>query len=144
MQAIRPIMEVVHAGISEKDIADHASKRLAAIQGRDKNNLLPDILAPEMTGSALPHSSQSSIDLVDAAHDIVCIICRDVLEQPGCADDVMPVTALPCAHTFHTACVNAWAQSKGVRLSRACPFKCHMIRRAHMMDEDAETQQQSS
>ena len=31
-------------------------------------------------------------------------------------------TALPCAHAFHTMCIQRWAEVKGVPLQDACPL----------------------
>ena len=48
----------------------------------------------------------------------MCAICKDQLYV---TDDKY---ALPCAHAFHTECINKWAQAKGVLVNNCCPLRC--------------------
>ena len=45
----------------------------------------------------------------------LCAICKEALLGTH-------VTALPCAHSFHTGCIQHWADVKGVSLQDACPL----------------------
>ena len=55
------------------------------------------------------------------AQDLKCPIC---LEDLGSGQEE-EITALPCAHPFHTSCINTYMESTGKTFETACPFKCH-------------------
>ena len=56
-----------------------------------------------------------------AANDLKCPIC---LQDLGSGQEE-EITALPCAHPFHTSCINTYMESTGKTFETACPFKCH-------------------
>ena len=56
-----------------------------------------------------------------AANDLKCPIC---LQDLGGGREE-EITALPCAHPFHTSCINTYMESTGKTFETACPFKCH-------------------
>ena len=80
-------------------------------------------------GDGIGVASEEALDREGAEIDmrpdsINCIICRAPLTSDNDTRDA--VTALPCAHTFHTHCIQEWADSKRVPLDRACVFKCFL------------------
>ena len=50
----------------------------------------------------------------------LCVICREVL-----GDDPLAITALPCAHVFHTYCINNYADARNCSIEHACVYRCH-------------------
>lgn len=47
-----------------------------------------------------------------------CVFCWEMLSSG-------PVTALPCAHAFHTSCLGEWRQVQGISNMSKCPLNCH-------------------
>ena len=70
-----------------------------------------------------PQQTQNQAGATPAvgAQDLKCPICLEDLGS-GQEDEI---TALPCAHPFHTSCINTYMESTGKTFETACPFKCH-------------------
>ena len=97
-----------------------------AARGDDTNVNAPD-------GGGLGVASEEALDRESTATEVEadsinCVICRTPLTSNNDTQDA--VIALPCAHTFHTHCIQEWADSKRVPLERACVFKCFLHSRA--------------
>ena len=60
----------------------------------------------------------------------MCVICRDAL-----GDDTLAITALPCAHVFHTYCITNYAEARGCAIEHACVYRCRQT--SWVIDVDA-------
>ena len=123
-QAIKP-MEELEFGLSKPVIARLGAQQQAAVQRRDNNLLLPDILAPQMPVSASPPSPQYSTVWVQVQPDSVCSICNAKLHEPFCAGNRELTQLSTCAHMFHTVCLARSATTKCIPQQMACPYMCH-------------------
>ncbi|GMH45357.1 hypothetical protein BSKO_13314 [Bryopsis sp. KO-2023] len=112
LEASNTGMESVLAGMER--VEQGVQDVLHAIGGDEGESTAPP--AAKIVVDSLPRKKLAEEDITTLGKDTTCPVCMDSFQ---CGDDM---TALPCKHVFHIACLKQWLKRRN-----SCPLCRHEL-----------------